>query len=377
MKLLTKIFQALLGAGALIITAFVAAGRHSWHTIRNWWKKCSKILLILIMLICVGFIALLSFSCCHNIYRRWYWKDKNLSENIQVYHFRDNKYRVYNEAADKYTTKRLDWVSDTPPNDSLAVYAIANKRGYINAKNGEIVIDAERNNYRKAWIFSEGVAAVLKDNKIGFINADNETVIPFNFNYTNNSERLEIHHVFHNGCCVMSGNNGNFGLIDKSGNWIIYPDYKGIWSPRENGYRVLLKDDRYGVMDSTCNVTIPCEYSYIEIVDDGIVLAKEGRMWKVDFEGNTTQPLIFNNTNNLSYPNTYNEDGDITYTLSDFVKYEILNHYGIMNRVTGESITPAIYWDINMLSKDLFEVQDPKSGGWYLVDTKGNVVSKK
>ena len=53
------------------------------------------------------------------------------------------------------------------------------------------------------------------------------------------------------------------------------------------------------------------------------------------------------------------------------------NSYGIMNRITGEPITPAIYSDINMLSKDLFEVQEYDSYDWYLLDTKGNVVSKK
>jgi hypothetical protein len=59
------------------------------------------------------------------------------------------------------------------------------------------------------------------------------------------------------------------------------------------------------------------------------------------------------------------------------VKYEVMNSYGIINRITGEPITPAIYSEINMLSKDLFEVQDSESLDWHLVDIKGNAVSKK
>ena len=47
-----------------------------------------------------------------------------------------------------------------------------------------------------------------------------------------------------------------------------------------------------------------------------------------------------------------------------------------MNRITGKPITLALYSDINMLSKDLFEVQDSESYDWYLVDTQGNVVYK-
>jgi hypothetical protein len=86
---------------------------------------------------------------------------------------------------------------------------------------------------------------------------------------------------------------------------------------------------------------------------------------------------MFDGTDYLKYPNGYDNGGELTYELADFMKYEIMNCYGIMNRITGEPITPAIYSDINMLSKDLFEVQEYDSCDWYLLDTKGNVTSKR
>ena len=86
---------------------------------------------------------------------------------------------------------------------------------------------------------------------------------------------------------------------------------------------------------------------------------------------------MYDNTYYLNYPIGYNECGEIQYAFADFVKYEVMNCYGIMNRCTGEPITPAIYSDINMLSKNLFEVQEYDSYDLYLLDTKGNVVSKK
>lgn len=40
----------------------------------------------------------------------------------------------------------------------------------------EVVIDGQ---YKRAWHFSEGLAAVVADNgKVGFVNYDNEMVIP-------------------------------------------------------------------------------------------------------------------------------------------------------------------------------------------------------
>ncbi|MBP3331205.1 MAG: WG repeat-containing protein [Tidjanibacter sp.] len=83
---------------------------------------------------------------------------------------------------------------------------------------------------------------------------------------------------------------------------------------------------------------------------------------------------MFDESYYLNYPIDYNECGEIRNAFADFVKYEVQGNYGIMNRITGEPITPAIYSDINMLSKDLFEVQDSDSYDWYLLDNKGEPI---
>ena len=50
---------------------------------------------------------------------------------------------MYNTRTEEYTTEKINWLSETSENDSLAVYALPNKRGYINVNTGRIVIDAE------------------------------------------------------------------------------------------------------------------------------------------------------------------------------------------------------------------------------------------
>ena len=380
MKRLTQIFQALLGVVALIFTAIIAFGRLAWRTIRNWWKKRSKWLrrsiVTIFILVPVGFAALVAYALYEDKYGRDYW-DCILSDNITLHSFADNKWRVYDKQTGEYTTDKINWLSEVPENDSLAVYALPNKRGYINVNTGRIIIDAEANNYCKAWVFSDGLAAVMKDGKIGFINANNEVVIPFQFDYSDECRMCDFGYLFHNGYCIMTNANGDLGLIDKSGNWVVEPSYDEIWSPHTSGYRVIVKDNKHGVLDSNCNVVYPAEYGYISIIPDGFVLTKGGRQWQVDFEGNIVQPFMFDGTYYLKYPNGYDSCGDLTYEFADFVKYEVMNSYGIMNRITGEPITLAIYSDINMLSKNLFEVQKYDSHDWYLLDTKGNVVSKK
>ena len=380
MKHLKQIFQALLGVVALMLTALVAAGRLAWRTIRNWWKNRSKWLrrsiVAIFIIVPVGFVALVAYALYEDEYGRDYW-DRKLSDNITLHSFSDNKWRVYDKQTGEYTTDKINWLSEVPENDSLAVYALPNKRGYINVNTGRIVIDAEANDYRKAWVFSDGLAAVMKDGKIGFINANNEVVIPFQFDYTDKCRMWEFGYVFHNGYCAMTNADGDLGLIDMSGNWVVEPVYDEIWAPHESGYRIIVDNSKHGVLDSKGNVIYPAEYGYVDVSSDGFVLTKGGKKWQVDFEGNIVQPFMFDNTYYLNYPNGYDSYGDLTYEFADFVKYEVMNSYGVMNRITGEPITPAIYSDINMLSKDLFEVQDPESYDWYLVDIDGNVISEK
>ena len=380
MKHLKQIFQALLGVVAVIITAIIAFGRLAWRTIRNWWQNRSKwfrrSIVAIFIIVPVGFVALVAFFLYEDNFGRDYW-DRRLSDNITLHSYSDNKWRVYDKQTGEYTTDKINWLSETSENDSLAVYALPNKRGYINVNTGRIIIDAEANDYRKAWVFSEGLAAVMKEGKIGFINAKNEVVIPFQFDYTDKCRMYDFGYLFHDGYCIMTNKDGDLGLIDTTGKWIVEPAYDEIWAPHKSGYRVIVKDNKHGVLNADCAVVYPAEYGYVSILSDGFVLTKGGKQWQVDFEGNTVQPFMFDNTYYLNYPIGYNECGDIQYAFADYAKYEIMNRYGIMNRITGKLITLALYSDINMLSKDLFEVQDPESYDWYLVDTNGNVVSKK
>ncbi len=380
MKRLTQIFQALLGVVVLALAALIAVGRLVWCKIRNWWKNHSKwlrrVIATILILISICFVTLVSYDIYEDEYGRDYY-DRQLSEYVTLRSFSDDKWRVYNYQIEEYTTTRINWLSETSANDSLAVYALPGKRGYVNVNTGRIVIDAETNDYNKAWVFSEGLAAVMKDGKVGFINAQNKVVIPFQFDYTDNVEMYDFAYVFHNGYCAMNNTDGKLGLIDNSGNWVVEAEYDEIWAPHDSGYRVIIKDGKYGILDSTNAIVYPTEYNYISIVNDGFVLTNEGRKWQVDFDGNTVQPFLFDGTYYINYPTGYDESGEIQYAFADFVKYEVLNHYGIMNRITGEPITPAIYSDINMLSPELFEVQEYDKYDYYLLDRKGNILSKK
>ena len=378
MKRLIQIFQALLGVTALILTALIAAGRLACRTVKSWWRRHSKrlrySLVTLAALGAVGIAALTAYGVYDDKYGRDYY-DHSISQGIRLHSFADNKWRVYNCRIGAYTTPKINWVKwDGDREDSLAVYALPNRRGYINVNTGRIVIDAEANDYQKAWLFSEGLAAVMKGGKIGFINAKNEVVLPFQYDYSDECRMYDFGYLFHNGYCAMTNAEGDLGLIDRSGNWVVEPVYDEVWALHESGFRIVVDDGKYGVLDASGAIVYPAEYRFIDIVSDGFVLDKAGRRWQVDFNGKTVLPFMFDEMSYLSYPIEYNDSGDLIWRLSDYAMYEISNRCGIMNRLTGKPLTPAIYSGIEMLSKDLFKVQEYYSYDWYLIDANGNIV---
>ena len=199
-------------------------------------------------------------------------------------------------------------------------------------------------------------------------------MIPFQFDFPYEYSLWDFNYIFYNGYCAMTNADGDIGLIDRAGNWVVEPSYDNIYSPEENGYRITVKGDKCGILDSDCTTIYAAEYDNINIVSDGFILTKDGRMWQVDFDGNIVHPFLFDATYYIKYPNGYDSCGELIYEFADLMKYSIDYRYGIMNRITGEPITPAVYQDINMLSENLLEVLDAESYDWHLIDSKGNIV---
>ena len=86
---------------------------------------------------------------------------------------------------------------------------------------------------------------------IGFVNYDNEVVIPMTFRYVRGFD-----YVFKNGYCVITDpDTGLYGVIDREGEWKYSPDYDSfmqIYSGAD--YWLVRKDGLEGLLDSEMNV---------------------------------------------------------------------------------------------------------------------------
>lgn len=369
MKTIKQFLEALLDLVYLMITVPLALVRWTWRRFRGWWgkrKAWAKVaLVILFIFIIFGDTGIWRIK---KIFNPSYW-DTELTDYTVVHNFYSDNCRLYDELNEKYITPKYKWISpileDEDYDDTLTVFCDKNnKRGYLNAYTGEVVIEPQ---YDAAWVFSDGLAAVKKDGMIGFINKEGELVIPFKFKHNKREYDYDyIDYAFHDGYCYMIGDSGYQGIINKSGEWCIEPNYYHISNDwRYNGFITYSEVELQGYIDKDMNVVFPDEYYNIDITSDGYILTKDNRMWKEDFDGNVTIPFMFGYMSKMSYVVGYDNDGDEIYKLSDTYSYYcIAERYGLYNVKTQEVVTPAIYTEIEMIDKDIFNMEIGNSGNF-------------
>ena len=112
--------------------------------------------------------------------------------------------------------------------DSIGLYRKGKKWDFYNLTTGKALDGGQIRDtpaYDEVGFFSEGLAAVARDGKIGFVNTKGQVVIPFQYLCRTNKVSSIA---FHYGYCKMSGRDGRCGVIDKKGRWVIAPTYEGL-----------------------------------------------------------------------------------------------------------------------------------------------------
>ena len=242
------------------------------------------------------------------------------SDDLVAVKSSDGKVSIKNEKTGKTTIKdiSLEWTSSSP-NDSLSVFCSDNKRGYFNAYTGEIAIPAQ---YRRAWVFSEGLAAVQKNGMIGFIDRKGNTVIDFNYPYHGNplSE-----FVFKNGMCIVADTLGKCGIIDKKGDWIIQP-----------------------------------QYDHISTFDEYAIVSKAGVRMQVKYDGNVINSFVLDDVTALSYEEKErfeNREGEIEYITktvkTGLFRYRVGGRCGLMD-ADCHRLTEPLYSSITAVDKNMY-----------------------
>jgi hypothetical protein len=164
------------------------------------------------------------------------------------------------------------------------------KFGFVDAR-GRLHIP---NRYEGIAPFSEGLAAVKILSKWGFINASDKIVI--NPSYTSVTS-------FDNGIAIVE-RAGVKGLINRNGDILLAPRYDNIQPLTKQLFSITHKQLK-GLVDAKGNVLIEPRFDELEDLNNGYVLVKrDGKYGVLTLEGLSTIPLQYDK---LIYDKTKNQ----------------------------------------------------------------------
>ena len=350
-------------------------GRIVWHVL----SPCIAILALssVITLVIWG-IEGLADSCRSFLYDRkvnsstyLHEYDNEFVSPYVVYHDGYPGY-IYNTKQGRRTLKKVNWICESFDRDSLAVFCSDEKRGYFNRFTGEVVIPAQ---YEKAWVFSEGLACVMERGMLHFIDHKGQTVWEKVFPYVHDIDE----HCFHNGLCVMMGDNGSIGFIDRQGNWKVDPEYDGADYVSNGFWKVWDEDEGYGLLNVEGEIVLPVMYDYVSIHegDSSIYVTRHDHVDQVlDFDMNIINSCNFSEVEKMEYDtDEYDEEGILKSATAKCLRYRNTDwYYGLMDR-SGNMVTLPLYSDIEAIGPDRYQCDGPY--GAVILDDKGNECGEK
>lgn len=351
---------------------------------KNFWQKAGKVLNMgwKVALVVLGIFAACVIAAAvwerkndHCGKKAHYW-DRELSKDICVHVFSNGDVRVYDREAKKYISPRFKWIAGVPRRDSLTVFCDKQgRRGFINVKTGKIAIEG---NYEHAWVFSEGLAAVVEPGgKMGFIDAAGKYVIEPDLDYIASHD-----YVFKHGVCCIADREGRQGLLTREGKWALPQEYSFISYIQEADVFIPMIDGKKGLMkNGSFEWVCPLEYDDISWTDapsgEGFVLYKDFHSWHVSTDGKVIDEFLVDETQDLNYMVKYHPCEANEYVISDnVVSFRVHGLWGVMDKSTGGVLVPAMYGDVAMVSDNILKCSLESYGfhDFVLYDLKGNKI---
>lgn len=334
-------------------------------------------------------------NCAKYCYHAYILDDLNSTYNYKVrlsngimFYENGNHGYIENAKTGKKVLKDICWIAGIKNGeDTLLCYASNGYRGYLHRKTGKPVIPANR--YKKAWLFSEGLAAVMEcDSTLKFINTAGEVVIDKQFKYA----QLPSYrgYLFKNGYCVLKGFNHQWGLIGRDGAWAVVPEYDNIESTNKKCW-ICYKDGRQGLLNDSLELVVKPDCREVLVTDNGVEVLKEDYTRQLlDFKGNVIEQCMYTDIRELYYISDVVDPtiDEYNYKLSPFREYQTTYssfspvRVGLMG-ADGIPVTPPLYLSIEAVNANCFRCFYDESGDYYmgegasvLINSKGQVIDK-
>ena len=255
-------------------------------------------------------------------------------------------------------------------------YDKTNRVGYID-KDGQLIIPFEFDAIETGEggdildfnDFSEGLAAVSKNDKYGFIDTKGKVVIEPKYEWASS---------FSDGLAIVSVE-GLYGAIDKQGKTVIPFEYESLGDFQE-GFATAARppkdpedyESKYGLINKKNEVVIPFMYESMGNLSESLIaVKKEGKWGYVDTKNKAIIPI------NLAYE-TVSDFSDGLAAVFNYEENSDNLEYGYIDK-TGKLVIPMqftkVYWDDTEGLIDFnngIAVVNDKEGRTFCIDKKGS-----
>lgn len=316
--------------------------------------------------VCIGMFTLLvayEFLTKEVIKKEQTWNRVWLSKAVYVYNYYDDTpLYIRNYTTGEKISKEPQWYRVPENGDEMVVFCEHGKRGYFNIYTGELIVSPK---YDKAWIFSEGYAAVCSKDSLFFIDKEGKEY------YKSLGLRAQEYEnfIFKNGQCAVRTRENKMGIIKSDGTWALPAEYKTIERNSEVDLWVVCKDGYMALYDDQMKEVFGGDFAMLEVVDADHIytMPKEGgAKQRYNLKGELLDDIVIYSTSQLTYntdklQQVKNEDGYnetvIVEDIATCLRYFVGAGYNGLMTKSGRIVTPAIYNDIEAIGKDLYRCE--------------------
>lgn len=271
-----------------------------------------------------------------------------VSQNVGKEYPRKGGVRLVDLHTGRPLSPRMNWIVSPDGVDSLGVFCdLKGRRGFININTGKIL---GKGRYRHAWVFSEGLAAVVEPNGLlGFVNPAGEYVIPPVFEYD-----PDYDYVFHRNFCWILDRECHYRVIDHLGQDVLGESFSFVIDEWDNA-TIVYKGGLEGMLDSGMNWLYKPEYDEILVQsekDSTVFVSKNGIKRLLTYTGEVIEPFVIDSSGPLRHEDE--EDERAPLTPLRFLWYRVGDNLGVLDAKSGNVILPAVFDDVELASGDLF-----------------------
>ena len=246
------------------------------------------------------------------------------------------------------TVVPLIYESASSFSQGLALVKKNNRYGYIDHAGREVI----QCTYESADSFSEGLARVVTKGKTGYIDISGNLIIP---------QLYAGGWSFHNGIAIVCKIRKLFverqGGIDKHGSEIVPFVYSGISTFGTDGFAVVSKNNKSGLIDVSGNQIVPCIYEEARAHDKLVPVAHNSKWGFINTIGNIVIPFKFFEAYGFQ---------DEMCIVRDFNYF-----YGYVNK-NGDEIVPCKYQHAHNFNNGFADVQFHDK--WGVINKQGKLV---